>query len=356
MTMLAQNAIFGFGSQADKDTVATTWYRHRATRVGVSEQDDVRIFPAEIGGLPVPSGAYSAGPLNVGAFELYPRLKDVFGYLLYAATGQPTTVALQDATPAPDGSYKHTFTFGDVQALPWLSIRMHMKGDTAANDFGRVLIGNRILAMTFDFSSDGIVTANGSVLGRRWQLEDPALWSWANTFEDEDTVPIAPVEGSYFKIPGFSSNDLPMVAARVTLVSNPVDRRLNKVFGSPYMFDVTVTDQVAVVDATLLWEDPTLYRQIMTGSTTGTVWTPQVFEQDFDLLAEAPAIIPATAGNTDRKYSIKFYAPRMVWQVNNGLQMAGRNMVMLQLRGTALLQGSDYFTIELVNDKSAYTW
>lgn len=356
MTVISQNSIFGFGRAADNDTVPTTFYRHAALDVNLNEVDDVRIFQPEVGGVPVPKGAYSAGPVGVGSITLQPRLKDSFGHILVGLLGEVNSVANQDATPADDGSYTHTGKFAGTQALPWMGFREYMKNnDDPTKDLGRVFYGARILSGVFEFSSDGPARTTIAMRSRKWKYEDPSTWTWSNDLEDTTTVPIAPKLGQYFKIPGFSADALPMVAATISFVSNPLDMRLDRVYGSPYLDDITITDQAIVIDATLKWNDPALYRQVMTGSVTGTEWTAQPFESDFEHYAVAPAIIPATAGNTDRYYSIKFHADNVLWRVNGGLRTAGRSAVMLRLQGTVLYNSSgDYATVEWVNDTPSY--
>lgn len=353
MTVIAQNSIFGFGPAADNDTQPTAYYRHAAIDVNLNEVDDVRIFDPEVGGVPVPKGGYSAGPLGVGSFVIQPRLKSTVGWLLVAMLGDITSTANTDGTD-PDGSYTHKGVFAKTQALPWLGLRELMKNqEDSNNDMGRVFIGARLLSGVFEFSSDGTARMTGAVRARKWAFEDPASWTWSNTLEDTTTVPIPPKEGQYFKIPGFSSTALPMVAATISFISNPLDMRLDKVYGSPYMENITVTDQAMVIDATLKWNDPALYRTIMTGGATGTTWTAQPFEQDFEHYAVAPAQI----GTSGRNYSIKFSAPRVLWRVNGGLRTAGRNAVMMRIQGTVLDNaGGDYASVEWVNDTASYDW
>lgn len=354
---LGGKAIFGFGPAPDKDTPPATWYRHRAIRVGLGEVDQVDLFTPEVGGYPVPDGAWSAGPLIGGGFELQPRLKGTFGWLLAALTGSTTSTALDDGTN-PDGSYQHEFAFGGVQALPWLGFRVYQPGDTTANDVGREFIGNRVLSAQFTITTDAPPRVTMAVRGRKWQHSDPSTWAWANAFEDTKTVPLPVVSGGSMTIPGFSATALPVVAAQIGFVSAPADMRFDRVLGSPYLDDVTIVNQVVTVDATLKWKDATLYRAILNGSSTGTAYAGQTFEQDFDLVVYAPETIPSTAGVTDRKYELRFSVPRMLWQVNGPPTIAGNDVVLLRLRGTALLPGPSqpYAKITLINDQASYTW
>lgn len=348
MTVTAQSTILSWGVQADKTTLPTSWYQHRTLRSTLSEIDDVRILDPELGGVAVPDGAYKVGPMGGGDIVLQPRLKGSIGYLLKALTGQ-----VASNTDTTTNVTTHTFEFGKTECLPYVGLRSHVKGGCdGVPDLGRVLVGARVLGAQFDFTAERPLQSTFSFRALNFKFDDPSGWTYANALEDYSTLPIGVQEGSYIKIPGFSSDPLPIVRATVAFVNNPLDARLDRSYGHTGLDDISITDHAVTIDAVVKWEDPTLYRAIPTGSATGTDWTSVIFEQNFQATAVAPAVI----GSSSEHYLLQFDAARVIWRINGGLDLAGRNAVMMHINGTVMLDGSGNFaTITLKNDTASYS-
>ncbi len=349
MTVTAQSTVLSWGIQADADTQPTSWYQHRALRSTLSELDDVRVLDPELGGVAVPDGAYKVGPMGGGSIILQPRLKGSIGYLLKALTGDVTST-----TDANTNVTTHVFAFGGIECLPWVGVRTHIKGGcNGVPDLGRILVGARIIGAQLDFTIERPLQATFAFRSKTFQFDDnPSGWTYANTLEDYSTMPLGVQEGSYIKIPGFSSGALPIVAATVGFVNNPLDVRFDRSYGHTGLDDITITDHAMTIDATVKWKDPSLYRAILTGSATGTAWTSTVFEQDFQATAVAPAIV----GSGSDHYMLQIDAPRVLWRINGGLDLAGRDAVMIRLNGTVLLNGDGvYAKITLKNDTASYS-
>ena len=89
MTTTAQAGLFGFGPSSGKGVAVATanWFRHKALMVDFGVYDDARVFPPEVGGVPVPSGAYKGGYSVGGGATIHPRLTNSLGWLLYGTLG-----------------------------------------------------------------------------------------------------------------------------------------------------------------------------------------------------------------------------------------------------------------------------
>jgi len=348
MAVTAQSTIISWGVQADKDTLPTKYYQHRALSASLTEIDDVRMLDPEMGGVAVPEGAYKVGPMGNGDIVIQPRLAGSIGWLLRAGFGSVTT---NTDTPVQDVN-EHVFKFAATECLPYVAFRSHVKGGCeGVGDLGRVIYGGRVLGLQFDFTVEKPLVMSANVRAMNFQFEDPSSWNYENQMEHYASLPIGVQAGSYIKIPQYSSDPLPVVQASVALINTPGDVRFDRSYGQTGLDDITITDHVMTIDAVLKWKDPALYRTILTGSATGTSWNAQVFEQDF----EAVAVAPGTIGSTSEHYKLVFSASRVVWRINGGLTLAGRDVIMLRLQGTVMNNaGGDYATLKLYNDVDSY--
>lgn len=356
MAVTAQAGTFSFGGQTGKGTVAATYYRHRASDIDLATISDDRLGPPEVGGVPVPTIPYRAGVQAAGGALLNPRLEDTIGWLLYGACGAWSVTADEDVFGTTDtGVYHHEFTFAtDAGFIPYMSFRKEVPGETGTDDLGETFQDCKIVNLTLALPNDGLITSRVDVLGRAADTQfttDPS-WSYDNTFEDYQSIPIGSVTGGYMQIPSYSATDLPVTAANVTLTNAPLDIRQEKNFGSPYLDEVTVVGRSLTVDLILKWKDPELYRDIITGSTTGTQWTAAPFVSDLDIYARSPEVIPSQT----TPYELRIVAPTVMYQVVGGIRLAGNEAVMLRVTGTAIASTQDYVTFHVANEATQYTW
>ena len=119
---------------------------------------------------------------------------------------------------------------------------------------------------------------------------------------------------------------------------------------------------IMTIRMTYKWENPDLYQQLLTGAKSGTSWSPQVFttttnanDYAFRLELESPADIDGHSS----PYKIIFRANKVRWQMEAEPQLAGADIVMMNVVGTVLEPDSssqDYAQIVLQNTQSGYTW
>jgi len=130
MTVLASEGIVGFGGQSAKGTEATTWHRHAVARAALGPQQVIQQFPPEVEGGFHPTGAFKQMVLAGGQVVMYPRLKDVFGWLLYATAGKLST---QTDVPDTDLRRHHFTPPSHARDMPWLSLRRYIPGATTSS-------------------------------------------------------------------------------------------------------------------------------------------------------------------------------------------------------------------------------
>ena len=356
MAVTAMAGIVAWGPQPGKTTTATTFYKHKATLVDLAVQDDTRLGAPEIGGDPIPSFPYKAGVMVGGGFTIQPRLEDTIGWLLYAAMGAVSS------TLHTTGVTEHTFGFNatDSAATKWLSARKYipMKDGSTVTDLREVYTDCKIVGMAFTLANDAPITTRVDLIGRSFTIDTSTAWTFANTsYEGFASIPIGCVVGGFIELPTFSTSTtkLAVQAATVTWANTPLDIRQERVFGSPYIDDVTTIMRQLTFDIVVKWNDPDLYKSILTGATNGTSWTSVPFTSSLQLLVMSPGDI---SGATGHHFELEINAANVMLQQAEGISLAGNNAVVSRFTGTAVQPAdtSAYCTIKLRNDAAAYTW
>lgn len=362
MAITSQAGVFSFGPQVAKGTIATDFYKHRGSDIDLATVSDDRLGPPEVGGIPTPTIPYRAGVMATGGALINPRLESTLGWLLYGALGAVTTTQNQDVLGATvTGMYAHHFKFSTVDAgyIPFMSFRKYIPGGaTAANSLGETFQDCKIVALTLALPNDGLITARVDALGITGgtQFENDPTWNttYENTdYEDYESLPIGSVEGGFMKISDlYGGAELPAVQATVTLQNAPLDIRQEKVFGSPFLEDVTIVSRQLTVDMVLKWHDPQLYRAILTGTTTGTNWTPAPFVSDLDIYAASSLL----CGTTTKPYGIRIKSSDVMYQVQGGIRLASGQAVMMRVTGTAIAGTGEYAEFSIGNLTTQYSW
>lgn len=436
MAVTAQAGIFGFGAQSAKESVATTFFKHKATSIDLGVLDDIRVGPLEIGSGPFPTFPYKAGYIIGGGVEMQPRLEDSIGWLLYAVLGDV-------ATSGPtDGVYTHTFKplAADQSFVRWLTLRKYIpkKEGDEATDLGEEYEDCKPLGLTLNLMNDQPLTARWDFMGRTYRMvpfigsasqatttdltrssgtttvttsadhnfnvgddvtiagvtaanfngdffissvptsttftyEQPTLgndtatvqgtadsgknWAWSNSaYEDWQTIPVGCEVGGFIKFTGggLTAEELPVVGARVTFANANLDLRQEKVYGSPAIEDITILQRQITFETTIKWNNPDLYRAILTGATYGGVWDSSPLTGSLDIRAVGTAL----AGTSlTQKFQLDITAQEIMWQMNGPITLAAGQAVMMSFIGTALEPSSgSYAEFDLYNETTSYTW
>ena len=229
MTVAASESIFAFGPQSAKGSWASTYYRHKASRVNVGPQQVIRQFPPEIGGGFHPTGAYKQMAFGSGQAIMNPRLENVVGWLMYAACGK-----ISDVEDTPEaGMYRHILTPPDhTYDMPWMSLRRLIPGATGTSDnLGEPLLDCRCVGMRLACAPGAILTSAFTFVGREPKLSETGVdsWTWGNTYETYPSVPLAH-QGS-LKIGGSENKATNLVIDLVNSYTSPQEELI---IGSPY--------------------------------------------------------------------------------------------------------------------------
>jgi len=356
LAVTAMAGIVSFGPQPNLGTITASWFKHRVTQIDLAPNDDTRLGVPEVGGIPVPTFPYKAGVLVSGGMTIQPRLESVFGWLIYAALGKCDTATIFEiGTP-----FDHVFRFKtDAADVPFLSVRKAIPRRHGAtdSDLGEVFKDCKVTSLAMTFPNDAPITARVDILGREFSFDhDPASWTYANpTFEDYPSIPVGCETNGYIKLPDFNSGaELPVVAATVTFQNIPLDLRQERVFGSPFLEDITIVMRQLTFDVLVKWNDPDLYATILTGSITGTAWTAKPYTGRFEVYINSPDEMPNASLS---HYSLKIEASECMFAMTEGITLAGNQAVMARFTGTALAPPSgDYCRFTLRNEVSNYSW
>lgn len=357
MSVTAQAGLVGFAPQTGKGAIAPNtdpdygtnyWQRHRAVMVDLDAVDDVREGPPEVGGVAVPTFPYKAGPVVAGGMSLQPRLIDSFGWLLYGLLGSV------DSDVDYGDVYNHVFQFasGDNNFVPWMSFRKMIprKDNGADTDLGILFKDCKIVGCTLALPNDSPIGARIDVIGREFSLEaDPTTWQWAAPFESWESIPVACQTEGFIKIEG---SELPIVQAQIGFQNVPLDLRQERIFGDPYLEDVTVVQRRLTFDIVVKWNDPKLYRKVLTGAESGVdVWSGHPYTASLKMRTVSSVEMPSEAG----KYMLEVEAPECMMTQVGGIALAGSQAVMLRFAGVAL-ENTPYVTFTLHNKVANYTW
>jgi len=346
MSLTAAAGIFGFGPQSGKESPATTFYRHRAVDVDLSIMDDTRLGPLEVGGTPVPTFPYKAGYAVQGGASIQPRLEDTLGWLLYAAIGDVTS------TPVSGGIYDHEFALAaDPSYVPYIGARKYIPptGGDLATDLGETYEDCKLVNFQLQMPNSAPLTARVDILGRDFDLDDAASsWTWGNSYEDYQSIPVSCATGGFIKI---DTVELPVVAAQVGWQNQPLDMQQEHIYGDPKLEDVTIIQRQLSFDLTVKWNNPDLYRDVLTGATNGTIWTAQPKVGAMEVKAVSSLDMTGEA----EPWSLIIAADDVMLSQQGGVRLSAGQSVLLRFQGVAI-ESTTYATLTLRNLISGYAW
>jgi hypothetical protein len=349
LAVTAAAGIVGWAPQYEMGDTTVTWYKHKATQIDLAVLDDTRLGDDEVGGRPVPTFPYKAGVMVGGGVTLQPRLEDTLGWLLYGMMGKCTSTVVETSS-----AYDHAFTFDtDAGAVRWMSFRKYIprKDGGTATDLGEIYRDCKVLGSSMTLASDRPVQMRMDVLGRTFELDHAAdTWTWDNaSFENYPSIPIGCHTSGSISIGGTS---LPVVQATINFANQPLDTRMERVIGSPYLEDVTIVKRQLSFDLLVKWNNPDLYASILTGETTGTAWTAEPFTGAFEVVTSAYG-----EADTGYPYTLTIGCTDAMLALNGGITLAGGQAVMMRFNGVALDPTSgEYTTITLRNAETTYAW
>lgn len=355
MSVSSRNGVLAYGPQTAKESLASTFYRHKTLDINLGAIEQSERWAPEVGGSVFNVGQRKTAAFVGGQATIQPRIENVFGWLLYAMSGDVSTV---DDTPEA-GANTHIFTpASDHAYLPWLTMHKYIPGATSGDALGEVLQDCKIAQAVFSMASMAPLTCQVGVLGREPSFEEAPSWSYENEFEDVQSVPTG--NSGHFKLPDFSTDALEASSVEVTLMNRLSAAQLQNemVIGSYHPDDLVVIERDVAFRFVYKWADPDLWQQVYTGAVDGTAWTPSVYETDVEAKLESPNNIPGTS----TPYSLSIEAPEVDWSVDGQLRLQGNNILYCPMAGVLNEPATaDPFQIKVVNDVASgdpeyYTW
>lgn len=255
-----------------------------------------------------------------------------------------------------DDYVSHVFTIDNDNPsyVPWMTFTKHIPRyeNDADSDIGEIFTDCKVVGISMSLAADRPINARVDVLGRTFALDPaPESWTYTNNFEEYPTIPIGCETSGYIKVDG---TEMPIVQANVAWQNVPLDTRMDRVYGDPFLEDITIVRRQLAFDLLVKWNDADLYRDVLTGSTTGTEWTaePKVGTVEVLMSSYDPIV-----GGSGAKHSLKIYAQQVMLAMNGGITLAGGQAVMMRFNGVALDPASgDYAQITLKNGTLGYTW
>ena len=375
MSIPAQQSVYSLALQPSKVGDATydvsdyDWYRTRAPQIAMGTQQMQEVFPLETGGPIVPTGAFKSGQFAAGDVSIIPRLKEFIGIILYAVTGSMSsqTDAVWDTSTdafvaSVTGANAHRFTFDPESSfnIPWLSMRTSVPGGSPDKTYGEICFDAKVAAWRLDIPAAGLLGSTVSFVGRKSEYPTPAetnAWTYANTTEDSTSAPISG-KGSFL----VGGSTYPITGASIEITNNLTTPQQEFVIGSYHPDDFVPLSRAVTIRIVYKWDNPDLYKRILTGSVDGTEWDSLPFIQDtagatkaFEAEFSSPANIAGSSPETP--FSLKVIADRVVWQIDRGgIQLQAGNIIQVPYIGTVLepASGDEYIQFILQND-STYT-
>lgn len=366
MSISSQSGIFGIALNMNglKGGAAGPWYRYKTLAANVGPMVNEQMSRPEMGGNNNPTGLYLSSAGYGGSVNLQPRLEGDLGWIFLVAMGACATEADQPGT----GVNRHTFSqalavAGGSKFLPFFQSRRYIPGLTPGAAVGDMGIDCVATALSLSLAPGQPVQAELSIQGREPRLTTAASpasgWTWADTTEDFDSVPM-PMAGTAngLTIADLNSNQpLPLTSARVTLQNNTTSPDEEAVINSYYAEDFTPKMRTLTFEATYKWRDAELYRYAFNGGNLASaVINPCLSYKNTVLSVETPCTIDP--GTVDFPWKLQIVAPRVRWRMAGPPQLAGDDLIQLQLQGTAIEADTgnpeDYFQFILDNEVGAY--
>jgi hypothetical protein len=374
MSIPSQTAMITMGKQTAK--IGTGAIVAPATVLGVGALnssvgivDPVEQLSFVIGGGITPPGAYKTGPMGSVQLEAYLCSEAFTMLVLELCMGRKTTTTgakwdfttnLPEAPATTVGVNTHVFDFdptGDY-VLPWFSARSKLPGDTSGDTLGQLVYDAMAQGLSINVPAVGPVSYGFSGLATRIDIETAAnanAWTYSNTLPGASSMIMAS-GSSGASLSGMKAGSDTFISTQIGInLVNNLSARQERVIGSYYMNDLKPMNRAITVSAVLMWNNPTLWNKLVTGSgTLGTDWAENAYLTEtlaavkgVDIALWSPGVIGVTA----HKHMFKFHATSVSWSLApQPIIFAPQNIVMIPIIGTVQRPSSGaYAEFALVN-------
>lgn len=375
MPVAAQPSILSFAPQTAKvgdgtfNVASHNWRQFRAPSITGGTMQGQGVLPLETGGPMTPSGAYKTGASGALEADIIVRLKGEIGYLLEAALGNVSSVADMKYTASgwqanAAGTYGHLFRFSPTgQAdIPWLAVRKFVPGIQANQNFGEGFYDGKLSTLRLNIPASNIMTARVGFQGRVPffpAAADVNNWTYANTLEGgSGSLAHTGQAGSGVGLKIGST--IPKIEALTVDVVNTL--LTPQIVGSPYPDDVVVVSRAVTMQASILWENASLWRQLYGGSSSGTSWNikPYIEETLADVKAFYFEALSPDYITGSTPYTLRVMADNIVMQMDpTSMRIVPGDLLRFNV-SIQVLQPEDpdldYIQIALDNAHASYDW
>jgi hypothetical protein len=375
MPVAAQPSIISFAPQTAKlgdgaFTVSSyNWRQFRAPSITGGTMQGQGVLPPETGGPMTPSGAYKTGASGALEADIIVRLKGEIGYLLEAALGNVSSVADSKYTASgwqsnTAGTYGHLFRFSPSgQAdVPWLAVRKFVPGLTSSENFGEGFYDAKLSTLRLNIPASNIMTARVGFQGRIPffpSATDVNNWTYANTLEG-GSGSLAHTGQAGSGVGLRIGSTIPKIEALTVDITNTI--LTPQIVGTPYPDDVVVVSRAVTMQASVLWENPTLWRKIYGGGASGTSWNikPYIEETLSNVRAFAFEAVSPDYITGSTPYVLRVMADNVVMQMDpTSMRLVPGDLIRFNV-GIQVLQpenpAHDYIILSLDNAVSSYSW
>jgi hypothetical protein len=264
-----------------------------------------------------------------------------------------------------DEAYCHIAKFNQSSPgyIPWVSFLKYIPPSdlSGTTDLWEYYQDCKIMGMSLNLPNSDPITADFSVLGRKFKFGDdlsdidPGLASTdilpAN-YEDWASIPVAVHTDGYIKLGDLT---LPVVGASVGMVNAPLDPRQERVYGDPFLNDVTVVSRALTFQLLVKWQNPDLYRAIITGTDTGLEWTSTPFTGSFEVNCVSSVNMDFSVQTPEIPYGLYINCPSALLAMKGGITLAANQSVLMTFTGTALSNAGEYAYMRLTNKVASYS-
>jgi len=365
MSLPAQAGVFAFALQAAKigrggtfDPTAVTWHRAKAPAIAIGTIIDDQVFPLEVGGAIVPTGAFRQGVFFAGQATIHPRAEKIFGHLLKATLGAASSVTgVNWVGTTTVGVNTHIFRFSTASAFfqPWMAVRRMAPGELAADNMGETGFDCKVATLALAIPQMGPLSCQLTMMGRDSIFDDASTWTYSAAYEDSVSVPQSG-NGS-FKMSGV---EYPLTGAVIEFNNGLTQPQQEMIIGDLRPDDFIAITRSATIRIVYKVENYDLYQKILSGAVDQATWSPFPYIEStvggtpaFEGIFQSGTNIPTTS----TPYTLRVVANRVMWKTDGPLQLQAGGIIQQSFTGTVLEPASgDYFTISLSNNATAATY
>lgn len=333
------------------------WYRVDPLRVQMDVIQGDQIMPPEVSPDIFPKSAYKDSRYGAGQADLYPRLENGFGALLWALMGNVSSVTGVNADGSATSNVNaHVINFAaDRSYQPYMAWRRLIPAYTGSAKLGDTFFDAKIANARITVGAMGKIAVRVTMVARDFvQAENPS-WTWFQDYEDPTATPES--GAGYLKIAG---TEYPITGAIIEVDNGLTSPNQEMTVGDFTPDDFTALYRTASMRFVYKWSDPGLYEAIRNGSSGATTWTnlPKLFQTAganfaFEASFQTPKVIPSSSPATN--FELRIRGNNMVIAPDGPIELVGATLLQQSFTATLLKPTSgDYLQFVLVNGTTSY--